>query len=230
MLWEAKIIAKPKIYVKTISPLIQECHHEQSRGADSAFWIMNLNLTMLLNWAKGLTSYILHSGFGPKISDGFSSSRVSISDVFASDLWPKLQCYFQLFLDRESNSCCLLLRSIPRACHWQQEQTIRCTCAIICCSNCKDSNIGWQIQLRDFQEPFHPWEYYFVCVYQHYHSPQSRKLHTFLITVLLSDNARNSKAILLIWGFFFNDKELTFQFIIAKEEEVRFVCQKYRNC
>lgn len=123
-----------------------------------------------------------------------------------------------------------LLRSIPRACHWQQEQTIRCTCAIICCSNCKDSNIGWQIQLRDFQEPFHPWEYYFVCVYQHYHSPQSRKLHTFLITVLLSDNARNSKAILLIWGFFFNDKELTFQFIIAKEEEVRFVCQKYRNC
>ena len=39
----------------TISPLIQEYHHEQSHGADSAFWIMNLNLTMLLNWAKGLT-------------------------------------------------------------------------------------------------------------------------------------------------------------------------------
>ena len=44
----------------TISPLIQEYHHEQSCGADSAVWIVNLNLTMLLNWAKGLTSEWAH--------------------------------------------------------------------------------------------------------------------------------------------------------------------------
>lgn len=70
-----------------------------------------------------------------------------------------------------------------------------------------------------------------LCIYQHYHSPQSRKLDTFSITVLLSDDVRNSKAVLLIWGFFvfLNDKELTFQFIIVKGE-VRFVCQKHRNC
>lgn len=91
---------------------------KQSNGSESVFSTLGLNLSMLLKWAKGLNSeqtlfhsvycYILHSGFVPEISNGSSGFGVSISDVFASDLWPKLQCYFQLFFDRESNSCCLI--------------------------------------------------------------------------------------------------------------------------
>lgn len=59
----------------TISPLIQEYHHEQSWGADSAFWIMNLNLTMLLNWAKGLTSKWTHLSRFIAISSTLASAQ-----------------------------------------------------------------------------------------------------------------------------------------------------------
>lgn len=37
--------------------------------------------------------------FTAELSSGCRSFGVSVSDVFASDLRPKLQCYFQLFFD-----------------------------------------------------------------------------------------------------------------------------------
>lgn len=59
----------------TISPLIQEYLHEQSFGADSAFLILNLSLTMLLNWAKGLTSEWAHLTLFVAISSTLASAQ-----------------------------------------------------------------------------------------------------------------------------------------------------------